>query len=234
MLNTIGDIKDEFLVRTQGNTSVAFITDTFINDWINQAHRFAASYHKWPFTEGRVSTTYTSANEEWSFENYKHDSFRLVQIGTKLLQKLNYEDYLIFKEEENDADDRVYSDFSNLLIINPNVDASGTLTAWGQYLPAPLDVTDTGALTVFSNREEEGNEAILQLMMSYAKTREKKETDAELHYRKATEILEGIWKRYLDEQAMYQTHPDRGGMFRRFDVLKGRSTEGDLIKRDQF
>ena len=132
MLNTIGDIREEFLVRTQGNTSVAFITDTFINDWINQAHRFAASYHKWPFTEGRVSTTYTSANEEWSFENYKADSFRIVQIGTKLLQKVNYEDYLIFKENETTGDDRVYSDFGRLLIINPNVDASGTLTAWGQ------------------------------------------------------------------------------------------------------
>lgn len=234
MLNTIGDIKDEFLVRTQGNTSVAFITDTFINDWINQAHRFTASYHKWPFTEGRVSTTYTSAIEEWNFEGYKADSFRIVQIGTKLLQKVTYEDYLIFKENETTGDDRIYSDFGRLLIINPNIDASGTLTAWGQYLPAQLDVTDTGALTVFSGTEEEGNEAMLQLMMSYAKIREKKATESDYHYKKATEILEGIWKRYLDEQGMYQTHPDRGGMFRRMDVLRGRSTEGDLIKRDQF
>lgn len=232
MLNTIGDLKDEFLVRTQGNTSVAFVTDTFINDWINQAHRFAASYHKWPFTEGRTSTTY-SATEEWNFEGYKADSFRLMQIGGKRLQKLNFEDYQIFRQEEPDSDERVYSDFGRLVFINPKVDASGTLTAWGQYLPAALDVTDTGALTLFSGSEEEGNEAMIQLMISYAKTREKKTTDAEYHYKKAIEILEGIWKRHLDEQAMYQTHPDRGGIFKRFDVLKG-NTADELFKRNQF
>ena len=232
MLNNISDIKNEFLVRNQSSTAAAFYTDEILNDWLKQAHTFSAGYHKWPLTEGRVSTTYAST-EEWSFEGYKPDSFRIITVGGKRLSKLNFEDYLIFREESPSDDDRVYSDFGNLVYVNPNADVSGTLVAYGQYVPAELDTSVPTTLTVFSNREEEGNEAMVNLMLCYARTREKKLTEADYYKTKAIEILEGIYKRFLDEQGMYQTHPDRGGMFKRLDVLEGSMSE-EIRKRDQF
>ena len=232
MLNNISDIKNEFIVRNQSATTVAFYTDEILNDWIKQSHIAAAGYKKWPFTEGRISTTF-AASEEWSFEGYRADSFRIITIGGYRLKKLNFEDYLIFKEESPSDDDRIYSDFGNVVFINPSIDVSGTLTAYGQYFPAELDTSVPTTKTVFSDRAEEGNEAMVNLMLSYARTREKKPTEAEYYEKKALQQLETLWSQIISEQGMYQTHPDRGGMFERVDVLEGSSSE-EIRKRDQF
>lgn len=231
-LITTSDLITEVLARNNRSTTDGFITDAMLNGWVGQAHLWAAAYHKWPFTEGRVSTTYTSAQEEWNFEGYKSDSFRIIQVGGKRLQKLNFEDYQIMREESPDANDRVYADFGRTVFINPNADVSGTLTAYGQYM-AIVDATGADqSVSVFSTYDEEGNEAILEKMTGYLKRREHLPQEAELHDQRAAAKLDEIWKRIQDEQYAYQTHPDRGGMFERFDVLDGRPS--DEIKRDQF
>jgi len=229
-MRTRDNIFNEVLVRNNRTTTDGFITDANLKTWFNDANIWGASYKKWPFTEGRVSTTYTTV-EEWNFEGYKADSFRILQVGGKRLKKLNFEDYQIFREEEASSNDRVYSDFGKLVFINPNIDASGTLTGWGQYQPI-VDVTDETGLTVFSDWDAEGNEAIYEKMSSFLKRREHLTQEAELHDQRANTKLDEIWKRILDEQFKYQTHPTSGGMFERFDVLDGRPT--DEIKRDQF
>jgi hypothetical protein len=200
-----------------------------LQDWTRDAHVWAASYHKWPFTEGRVSTTYTSAQEEWIFEGYKADSFRILQVGGKRLQKLAFDDYQIFKEENPTGTDRVCSDFGRVVFINPLIDASGTLTAWGQYQPL-LDPTDLTATTLFSGYDEEGNEALVEKMTGYFKRRLHLPDEAELHDQRAVAKLEEIWKRVQDEQYAYHTTPERGGMFEHFNVLTG----GTNYDEDQF
>ena len=230
-LNTTGDVMTEVLVRNNRTTTDAFITDAILQDWMRQSHKWGSAYHKWPFTEGRVSTTF-AATEEWNFEGYKSDSFRILQIGGKRLKKLDFANYQIFREEEPSSNERVFSDFGRTVFINPNVDLSGTLTAWGQYEPI-IDPTDLTALTVFSGSDEEGNEALVEKISAYLKRREHLPDEAELHDQRAVAKLEEVWKRVLDEQYAYQTHPDSGGMFERFDVLDGRPTD-ELIKRNQF
>ena len=232
MLNNLGDLKDEFLVQNQSATTAAFYTDAILAEWADQSHQWAAAFHKWPFTEGRVSTTF-SATEEWNFEGYKADSFRIVQVGGKRLKKLDFNNYQIFREEEPSANERVFSDFGRTVFINPNVDLSGTLTAWGQYIPAAFDTTDLTLKTVFSDNEPEGNEAIVFKMLSLARNREKKPTEAKYFEDQAKLKLEEIWKRVLDEQYQYQTHPDSGGIFKRLDILKGGLAD-EILRRDQF
>ncbi len=233
MLTTSNDIKNEVLVRLGVSTTSAFYTDAILNGWVKTATRWATSFKKWPFTEGRTSTTYTSANEEWDFEGIKADSIRIAQIGGKRLQKLNFEDYQIFREESSSGSDRVFSDFGRLVFINPNVDLSGTLTVFAQYAPVDIDMTDTSSETVFSGKDEEGNESIVEEILSYANTREKKENEANFHHSKALQILEGIWDKIKAEQFNYQTHRTRGGMWKRIDVINS-GIEDDKINRDQF
>ena len=230
-INNVGDIFTEFLIRNNRTTTDSFITDAMLQDWTRMSHTWASSQHKFPFTEGRVSTTF-SATEEWNFEGYKADSFRLMQIGGKRLKKLDFRNYQIFREEEPSSDERVFADFGRTVFINPNVDLAGTLTAWGQYEPV-IDPTDLTAITIFSGFDEEGNEAILEKMTAYLKRREHIPNEAELHDKRASLILDEIWKRVLDEQYQYQTHPDSGGMFRRFDVLEGDYQE-EIFRKDQF
>ena len=231
MINTLQDIQDEFLVRGNISTTSGFYTDQILNDWTRIAHDFTVGYKKWPFTEGRVSTIY-SAVEEFTYpEGWKADSIRFLQVGGKRLKKVNFQDYQTFREDNASANDRIFTDFGQLYFINPLADVSGTTMAWGQYTPI-IDPTDKTMLTVFSNTGNEGNEAIINEIMSYAMTKEKKTNDSAYYHKKAQEILEGIWLRIGDEQSGYQPYEGEG-MWKRFDVLNGGFRE-DIIKRDQW
>lgn len=235
MLNTTGDIMTEVLVRNNLSTTDSFVTDTILQDWTRQSHKWAASYHKWPFTEARDQTLSFSTEEvAYSSFNikYKSDSVRLLQVGGKRLKKLDFRNYQIFREEEPSSNERVFSDYGRVLFINPNIDLSGTITAWGQYEPA-LDPTDLAATTIFSNYDEEGNEAMVEKMTGYLKRRIHLPDEAQIHDDRANIKLEEIWKRVLDEQFQYQTHADSGGVFERFDVLQG-GMRDDVFKRNQF
>ena len=236
-MNTRDDIFTQVLVRNNRTTTDSFITDTNLKAWFKDAVIWGTSYKEWPFTEGRdASTTWsgTEAVEYSSFSpEFKADSIRMLIIGAKRLQKLNFEDYQIFREESPSSTDRVFSDFNRTVYINPNADVSGTLYAYGQEQVA-VDVTDETGTTPFSTYDAEGNEAIYEKMSSYLKRREHLADEAELHDKRASTKLEEIWKRIQDRQALYQTHPDRGGMFHHFDVIDGRGGNNDWFNEDQF
>ena len=233
LLKTSNDIKNDVIVKLGIVTTTAFYTDAILDDWIQQGERWATSYRKWPFSEGKQETTYTSANEEWNFEGIKADSIRMLQIGGKLFEKVTFEDYQIYNQEEPAGVDKIFSDFGRTVYVNPRTDASGTLTTWAQYTPAPIDMTDTDSTTIFSNGDEEGNTAIVEEVLSYARIREQDESTANFHHERATQILDGVFKNYLDEQFNYKTYKTRGGMFKRVNVVHG-DIQDALIKRNQF
>ena len=235
MLNNSYQIISEVLVRggvsTTTTASGGLYTDAVLAGWFGDAYRWATSYKKWPFTEGRASTTY--AQEENTYpEGWKTDSLRFLTVDGERYQKLNFEDYRIFRDEQSDATDKVFSDFGRVYYINPNV-ASGTTVLYGQYTPAAIveTIVDTGIATVFSDGEEEANEAIVEEMLRYAMDREKKPNEAELHHKRAVEILERLWKNHADEQFAYQNK--NRGMFERIDIVNG-DYYSDTADSDQF
>lgn len=232
MISNFDDLKTQVIVRGGIDTTSAYWTDDILNDWIQSATRWATAYKKWPMTNGRVSTTWAGV-EEIAFEGYSADSLRFVQIGGNKLQKLNFEDYQIMKEFENNSQQRYYTSFGRLLMVNPSVDLSGTLTAYGQYTPADLDVTDLTSRTIFSDGDEDGNEAIVEEVLAYMNTREKKEQEALVHHQKASQILDSLWERVNDERYAAQPHRARGGMWQRFNVTAGGMSD-EIVKRDQF
>lgn len=231
---TNGDIITEVLVRNNRTTTDSFITDAMLQDWLREAHHWATSMKPWPFTEGRYATTFATATgvngDEWFIEGYKADSVRFITIGGKKLTKINFDDYLVFRDEQSSATNRYYADHGRLLYVNPNVDASGTMVVYGQFQPL-LDPTDLSAETVFSSWNVEGNEAIVDKMTSYIKSREHLPEEAILFDQKATAKLTEVWNRVSDEQFTYQDVGD--GMWKRMDVLGGGFRE-DIFKRDQF
>lgn len=231
MLNTFGEIKNDVIVKSGIATSSAFITDDILNNWINMAYTWAASYKKWAFTEKRDKTTSYSIEENNYPSDFKTDSIRIMTIGGERLQKLNFEDYLIFKEKNSSSSDRVFSDFNRVYYINPNIDLSGTIAVYGQYLVPKLDVTEPDSETVFSNAEEEGNEAIVEKVLAFVKKREEEEQNAIIHDQKAVAILDGVWKKQQDEQFAY--HSKNRGMYEYIDVIDGQPSS-ELIKRNQF
>ena len=237
-MENLSEIKSEFLVRNQTSTTIGFYTDDILNDWADMAHKYAAGYKKWPFTEGRSSTTFASlVTDEDSLlrgeypEGWKSDSIRIMRIGGKSVDKKDYAKFRQFLEDNESADDRFFSDRARQYFVNPNIDLSGTVTVWGQYTPASFTGTDTTENTVFLG-EQEGNEAIVEMMMSYAKKREKNLGESLAHAKEANRILDELYKRISDEQFEYDSPPD-DGMFQRIDVLEG-GLRSDVFNRDQF
>lgn len=227
-----GDLKTEILVRSGMTTTSAWLSETFLNNWINQAHRWAAGFKPWPYTEGRTQTTY-SGLEILEVEGYKADSFRFIYIGNERLQKLNFEDYKIFKEEQPNSSDKVYSDFGGLVYINTNMGISGTLVAYGQYMPANIVDNDGGDADelVFTEHGDEGNQAIIAKVRSWISSRENDQGASESQEAKSRALLSELWGRIMDEQHAYHTK-DRG-WFKRFNVIGG-VMHDELFNRDQF
>lgn len=227
-----GTIKTEILVRSGKDTTSSWLSESFLNDWINQAHRWASGYKPWPYTQGRLSTTYAGV-EEMFVEGYKADSFRFIQIGGDRLQRINFEDYQIFKEEQSASTDRVYSTYGGLVYINPNCGMSGTLVAYGQYQPAEIADGDENDATetVFSPMGDEGNEAIINKVLGYIANREGDINKANNSDILAKTNLEELWRRVQDEQ--FTAHTKDRGMWERLDVINGNYYD-DALDTDRF
>lgn len=248
-LTNLGGIKNDIIVKLGVDTTQAYYTDTILNDWINNAHKWAASYKKWPFTEGRYSTTSTSmGTSEDGYtvleypEGFRSDTIRLLTIGGKRFQKKNFYKFQSFLEDNSGDSGKIYSDFARRVYINPNASSlSGSVVAWGQIFVADLDGTDPTSLTVFSTYDELGNQAIVEEVLSYAAERERQNVGivrgkiagiGPFHHGNATAILDQLFESIADEQYGYQDVLDEG-MYKRFDVLRGGFKE-DIFKRDQW
>ena len=226
-LRTVSDLYTAFLVRNNLTTTDTFITDATLGNFLQAAHNWAVGFRSWPMVEGRASTTFTS-EETPIFEGWRADTTDFIQVGGYRYQKLNFEDYQVFREETPNSTERFFSDFGRLYFVNPN-GTSGTLVAYGQYVPV-LDVTDTSATTIFSGYEDEGNEAIVEYMTGLLKRREHALEEMTLQEKIAAAKLDGVWARVAQEQTNY--HSNRG-MWKRIDIVNGGLFE-DNIKRDQF
>ena len=247
-LLTQGDIIAEVLVRLNTSTTVGFYTDAMLSGWVSQANNWAASLHKWPFNEGRFSTTSASlGTSEDGYtvleypESLKSDSIRYLTIGGKKLDKKNFYKFAEFYENNPADTGKTYTDFARRVYINPNTGLTGTVVAWGQKNIDVLDASDPTANTIFTGITDQGNLALVQEVMSYALEREKSQpvimrgkiiSASIAAHQLAEEILDTIWKDYAEEQALYQD-TQNDGMFKRFDVLRGGYRE-DIFRRDQF
>lgn len=238
-LNTVGDIITEVLVRNNRTTTDGFITDTTIQGWLKAAHIWASSFKKWPMTEGKSSTTsasLTTSAEGYTTlaypESFKADSIRLLTVDGKRFQKKNFYKFQQFVEDNPNDTSKIWTDYGRQILINPMAaDVSGSVVAWGQYTPV-LDVTDMAAKTIFSDYDEQGNEAIVEKMGEYLDKREGKTAEAQLKSKEASETLKAVQGLIDDEQFGYQD-TQNDGMYKRFDVLRGGFKE-DLFNRDQF
>lgn len=229
-MNT-GDIKREVLVELGVSTSTAYFTDTILDNWINRAHKSLAGTHKWPFTEGRVSTTYASTEENDYPEGWKSDGIRMLQLDGKRFDKKNFTDYQIFREDNSTNTDRIFSDYGRIYFINPASGLGGTTILYGQYTPADLDATDTTATTVFSSTDE-GDYAIIEEVLSLARLREKNPKEAQMHHERAMAIITQIWTKIQQEQFAYQTK--NRSMFKRIDVVEGNYRPDSMNSINQF
>lgn len=236
MLQTVGDVITEVLVRNNRTTTDSFVTDAMLQDWFRMANNYCVTQYKWPFSEVRDQSTSWSGTEEVDYSSFtvdfKANSIRYLKIGTEKLQKIDFQEYQKFRQELPSDNMKVFAEFSRVLYINPYSGLSGTIYAFGQAT-VKVDPTDLTATTIFSPYDEEGNEAIVEKMSSYLKRREHLPDEAELHDNRTDVVLKKVWDKVLEEKYEYQSGRNSQGMFQRLDVVYG-DFDDSLFKRDQF
>jgi len=223
-------LQQEVLVRGAVDTTSSFITETMLRTWLGDAYIWAAAYHKWPFTEYMdKSGAFTSGTETYAYPNiyFKTDSIRLMKIGSYLFDKKNFSDYLKYREDYPSGVDKIFSDFGRTLYINPNC-VTGTIYAFAQKTPISFLSwmtsygSEASASTVFSNYDEEGDDAIVEKTLSWMMKRKGDLKSAADYEGRATLLLEQVWQRIKDEQFGYQTK-DRS-LFKDFNIIEGDSS----------
>ena len=222
------DLQTQCFVRMATDTASTFITEKMVRDWLNISHIWAAGYKKWPFTEYMDSSGYfTSGTVAYNYPNvnFKTDSIRMLGIGTMVAGGMNIFDKKIFSDfakylvDYSDATDKIFSDYRRILYINPNC-TSGSMVCFGQLTPPTLGLVESSAAsTVFSNYDEEGDDAIIDKVCSFAFRRMKKFQEAADFEARARTTLDELYKRIQDEQAQYQTK-DRE-LFERMNIIDG-------------
>lgn len=243
-MRTANDNITEFLVRNNRTTADSFITDSTLDMWHDNAHKWAAAYYKWPFTEnitelgtfGTERLPYSGARDT----NIKADSIRMLAVGDiadiaglTAFKRVTFREYTQYRQFTVAGVDAIFTDYGRIAYVNINASgASGSVYAFYQFLPATLGA-GTGT-TVFTDYDDEGNEGVVRMMTAYLKNREHLTSEAEYHEKKAVEKLDEVWKRVQDEQATYQAAPGSQGMWQRFDVVRGRGLQPSENSPNQF
>ena len=216
------DLQSQVIVRCGTDTTSTFITETQVRDWLDEAHKWATGYKKWPFTEYMdKSGAFTNGTETYAYPNvnYKTDSIRLMKVGSYLFEKKIFSDYLQYREDYPSGTDKIYSDYGRTIYVNPNC-VAGTIYCFGQLTPPVLGLVGSStSSTVFNSYDDEGNDAVIDKTCSYAYRKMKKFQEALDFEQRARATLDELWKRVQDEQAMYQTK-DRA-LFERVDIING-------------
>ena len=216
---TFSELITNVVVKGSISTTSAFYTDALIEREVSNAYRWASAFHKWPMTEYMdKSGVFAAGTEENSYPNagFRTDSIRILKVGDDRFRKIRFEDYLIFREDENSNTEKVFSDYGRTIYINPNC-VSGTIYAYGQL--GVSDFASSSSTSVFSAGEPEGDEAIVEKTISNLKPKAGKLQESADWENKARVKLEELWKRIQAEQYAYS--PKNKGMFERLDCVEG-------------
>ena len=223
---TFATLITEVVVRGGIDTTIGFYTDTILEREINLAYKWATAFKKWPFTEYMdKSGAFTSGTEEYSYPNtgFRTDSIRILKIGDDLFEKILFKDYLQFREDYSSSEKKIFSDYGRVVYINPNC-TSGTIYAYGQLIPT--DLSNSTDATIFTNYDEEADEAVIERTLSILYKRGKKMQEMTEADSRARQLLSELWDRIVAEQHTYL--PKESGMWKRIDIVNGEYWDDEI------
>lgn len=230
----LSELLSEFQQRLSINELSGFMSSTTIKSWIDRGNKWACSYKPWPFMEGAKYTTATS-DEYYDYpEEFLSDSISELKVeqddgSMDRYNKVRFKSYQRYREDREDGEDKIFSDYGRYYFINPNTISPGdTIELWGQETPD--DLTNDNDETPFKN-DHKGEEAILKYAMAIGLRKKKNFQEAEMEEKKAEKLLDEIWSRIAISQAEYDTKDKP--LFRRINILNGR-TEDEINNENQF
>jgi len=141
-----------------------YFTPTRIDNSIDDAYLMVAGAKPWgEIKKGFVTSTLANQSYYDYPDNCQSGSiFRISVDGDAKYEKIDFEDFLKFTDEEPDSLIKKWAEFGRQYFITPTPTADGTanLVLWGIIQAAPL--LNDGDVTMFTDYADVLNEAILQ------------------------------------------------------------------------
>lgn len=189
-----------------------------LSGWLNLAVQRAWDYAAWAFSEKAEYTTTVASQEYYDYpDDFISDSIMFLKVlddegDMKTYDKIRYEDYMKYREDNDEGEEKLWSSYRRFYFINPlsfDNAAGRTIEIWGRERAPRLNLL--GDKLPFSpdsdNYEDSGNEAIIKLAYSIALASDKKKDTARSKTEEAGAyaILDVLAKRESGEQSKYQT-----------------------------
>lgn len=179
-----------------------------IGEFINQAVLKAWDFKFWDFTEEKATGTTSGATLAYP-QTLKSESIFYLRINGERHDKKNFQDFLGILEDYPSLTDKIWAEFKRTIYLNTNAFTVGqSYELYGKGVATKL--SGNSDLLPFSpdtdDKEDSGNEAIVQLAYSEALDSEKKKeySQAEVERKKAYQTLELLWKPFAEARANAQ------------------------------
>jgi hypothetical protein len=200
-------------------------SQTELLDSLSVANKKIKARWPWPMTEGRRNMAYSTEEQDYP-SDMKSDSVYMLLIGGKRYDKKNFQSYQVYREDQPDRDEKIFSDWNRTLFINPNAGASGTIVCYGQVILT--DINTSASTTVFSVAEPEIDEAMVQLAYAELLDSEKMKNPqkAQVVRQNAFAVVDGVWDTIKLKQYTYQDKSAQ--MFKGIDVLNGNVDDDNI------
>lgn len=200
-----------------------FLTDSDLNTMINEAYIWVQDQKPWVSLEKARKTTTSEDEDNPGSINYYYDYpsefkdnsvFRLL-VGTKKYKKIDFEDFLDYKEANPNLtyasatkEQRRFAEYARQYFFHPVPTTEGIeIVVWGLIQAAVL--SEDTSKTIWSDAEESVNEAVYLKAYSYGLDKMGKKTDADKQEEKAKVAIDTSWERMIGRRQRDQRmdHP---------------------------
>jgi len=233
-MDSLSDIRTAIRSDLNVSDSSSLYPQTTIDLAINRAHIKATRLFNWPQLMDAKKTSTQSAIENYDLPTtWSPDSAWRLEVDDSMYGEdpdgspMDFNDYLLWKEDNTGSDDKKWTVHGNQLFIYPTPTSAGdyNISVWGQKNATELtDDTDT---TIFSYAMPEGNEAILLEALAILKKKGENDKSGQMVSEEAKQILIVAYKKIRSARAKYEkTQP-----FLEVPDMFGKTSTDDLIGR---
>lgn len=183
-MQTYLEMQTELISRLGVASNSTKFPTSRIQSLIKDAHLWATALY--PFREltletdvsttGTSSTVLPNATEFTYPAAYRSNSIWLIFIGTNEYLKRNFDDLLRYSLNNPNSIKRRFADFGRKYYVFTSPAVSQTMKVYGQQQATQL--SSSGDKTIFSDANDDGNEAIVLKAMAVAQNKPDKEQEA--------------------------------------------------------
>lgn len=168
-MTTRSDMETELQAQLTAASNSTLYPSSRLTQLIQDAYIWATQEFIWRDLVRALKTGSEANSEYYDYPDiFRSDTIVRLEVDGEPYGRKNFEDYLDYKENNPNADLKMFANYGRYYFIHPTPTANGSnnIHIWGaQQAPA---LSSSTSETIFSNNKEGGNEAVVRKAFSVA------------------------------------------------------------------